>query len=83
MVQEASLRRCFFLVRSYGQGVVIEVGQMIQTIIDEMSRGNFSFLILVVGIAQLIVMVRNGRKGNMQNNTVSPKPGEKGVADEI
>ena len=31
---------------------------MIETIITEMGRGNFSFLILVVGIAQLIVMLR-------------------------
>ena len=31
---------------------------MIQTIITEMGRGNFSFLILVIGIAQLIVMLR-------------------------
>jgi len=31
---------------------------MIETIITEMGRGNFSFLILVVGIAQLIVMCR-------------------------
>ena len=31
---------------------------MIETIITEMGRGNFSFLILVIGIAQLIVMLR-------------------------
>ena len=31
---------------------------MIQVIITEMGRGNFSFLILVIGIAQLIVMLR-------------------------
>ena len=31
---------------------------MIQTIITEMGRGNFSFLILVIGILQLIVMLR-------------------------
>lgn len=30
---------------------------MIETIIKEMTKGNFSFLILVVGIAQLIVML--------------------------
>ena len=29
-----------------------------QVIITEMGRGNFSFLILVIGIAQLIVMLR-------------------------
>ena len=57
-----------------------QVTDMIQTIISEMGNGNFSFLILVVGIAQLIVMVRNGRR---QNNTISPKPGEKGADDEI
>lgn len=27
-------------------------------ILDEMTKGNFSFLILVVGILQLIVMIR-------------------------
>ena len=31
---------------------------VIQVIISEMGRGNFSFLILVIGIAQLIVMLR-------------------------
>jgi hypothetical protein len=31
---------------------------MIRVIIDEMGRGNFSFLILVIGILQLIVMLR-------------------------
>jgi type IV secretory pathway VirB2 component (pilin) len=31
---------------------------VLQTIITEMERGNFSFLILVIGIAQLIVMLR-------------------------
>ena len=30
---------------------------MIQVIINEMERGNYSFLILVIGIAQLIVML--------------------------
>lgn len=32
--------------------------KMIKNIIDEMVKGNFSFAILVVGIAQLIVMLR-------------------------
>lgn len=32
---------------------------MLQTIIEEMKRGNFSFLILVVGILQLILMWKN------------------------
>ena len=31
---------------------------LIQVIIAEMGKGNFSFLILIVGIAQLIVMLR-------------------------
>ena len=31
---------------------------MIRTIIEEMGRGNFSFLILLIGILQLIVMLR-------------------------
>lgn len=31
---------------------------MIQVIVDEMGRGNFSFLILVIGILQLIVMLK-------------------------
>jgi len=31
---------------------------MIKTIIEEMGRGNFSFLILVIGILQLIVMLK-------------------------
>lgn len=31
---------------------------MIRTVIEEMGRGNFSFLILVVGILQLAVMLR-------------------------
>lgn len=35
---------------------------MIQTIIDEMGKGNFSFLILVVGVLQLVVMLRNSRE---------------------
>lgn len=33
--------------------------QMIQNIINEMLVGNFSFLILIVGILQLIVMIRS------------------------
>ena len=31
---------------------------MIQVILEEMGRGNFTFLILVIGIVQLIVMLR-------------------------
>ena len=37
---------------------------MIKVIIDEMLKGNFSFLILIIGILQLIVMVRKGKRGN-------------------
>ena len=33
-----------------------------QTIIDEMTKGNFSFLILVVGALQLGVMIYNAKK---------------------
>ena len=32
--------------------------EIIETIITEMAKGNFSFLILVVGVMQLIVMWR-------------------------
>lgn len=35
---------------------------MIETIVNEMGKGNFSFLILVVGVLQLVVMIRNGRR---------------------
>lgn len=35
---------------------------MIDTIISEMAKGNFSFAILIVGILQLIVMIRTSRK---------------------
>lgn len=31
---------------------------MITVIVSEMAKGNFSFLILVVGVAQLVVMLR-------------------------
>ena len=31
---------------------------LIEVIIAEMGRGNFSFLILIIGIAQLIVMLK-------------------------
>lgn len=37
---------------------------MIKVIIDEMLKGNFSFLILIIGILQLIVMIRRGKKDN-------------------
>ena len=35
---------------------------MIKTIISEMLNGNFSFAILIVGIAQLISMIKKERK---------------------
>lgn len=35
---------------------------MIDVIISEMAKGNFSFAILIVGILQLIVMIRTSRK---------------------
>ena len=35
---------------------------MIEAILKGMTEGNFSFLILVVGILQLIVMILNRRK---------------------
>ena len=31
---------------------------MIEVIVSEMAKGNFSFAILIVGIAQLVVMIR-------------------------
>lgn len=34
------------------------IAGMIQTIVEEMTKGNFSFLILVVGVAQLVTMMR-------------------------
>ena len=35
---------------------------MIKVIIDEMLKGNFSFLILIVGILQLVVMIKSQRR---------------------
>ena len=34
---------------------------MVETIIAEMGKGNFSFLILIVGIIQLAVMIAKRR----------------------
>ena len=34
----------------------------VKTIVNEMLQGNFSFLILIVGILQLIVMIIKKRK---------------------
>ena len=33
----------------------------VRVILEEMGRGNFSFLILVVGVIQIIVMLRRRR----------------------
>ena len=41
---------------------------MIKTIVSEMLRGNFSFAILLVGVAQLIVMCLRGR-GNHKDQS--------------
>lgn len=35
---------------------------MVHVIIEEMGKGNFSFLILVVGVLQLFLMWKNGRQ---------------------
>ena len=35
---------------------------MIKVIVNEMLKGNFSFLILIVGLLQLVVMIRKGKK---------------------
>ena len=37
---------------------------MFKAIYDEMLRGNFSFAILIVGVAQLFVMIFKSRKGD-------------------
>ena len=47
--------RCFFVVRTFADG---EETCLVTVIIEEMGRGNFSFLILIVGLLQLIVMLR-------------------------
>lgn len=36
--------------------------EFIKTIFTEMLDGNFSLAILIVGVAQLVAMIRNGRK---------------------
>jgi hypothetical protein len=44
---------------------------MISNIITEMTKGNFSFLILVVGIVQVIIMLKNYallKKQDKENN---------------
>lgn len=48
---------------------------MIGTIITEMTKGNFSFLILVVGILQLVLMCMNYRL------TLSIKKDEEDIKD--
>ena len=44
----------FFVARFTGR----EETCLVTVIIEEMGRGNFSFLILIVGLLQLIVMLR-------------------------
>lgn len=39
---------------------------MIETIVNEMVKGNFSFAILAVGIVQVVLMWRNGRGNKRQ-----------------
>ena len=39
-----------------------EIVKLVHVIIEEMGKGNFSFLILIVGIIQVFVMLRNQRK---------------------
>ena len=36
--------------------------QFIQTICEEMVKGNFSFAILIVGIVQVFVMINNTKR---------------------
>ena len=43
-----------------------------------MGRGNFSFLILVVGIIQLIAMVWNGRKGRRDSGSRGSRDTDRG-----
>ena len=45
----------------------------LKTIVNEMLCGNFSFAILLVGIAQLVVMIINLRTKKW-NNGYQPKP---------
>jgi hypothetical protein len=40
------------------KALTIKGGDKIYIIIEEMTKGNFSFLILIVGIAQLIAMIK-------------------------
>ena len=42
----------------------------IKVIISEMLKGNFSFLILVIGLLQLIVMIRKGKKDKIMTPQV-------------
>lgn len=41
----------------------------VKVIINEMLKGNFSFLILIVGLLQLVVMIRKGKK----DKTMTPQ----------
>lgn len=47
-------------------------------IIDEMFKGNFSFLILVISILQLIVMIRNSYVQNKKDKHMKRIKTEKG-----
>ena len=49
---------------------------MIKVIINEMLKGNFSFLILIVGILQLIAMISNGKKGKKMTPQVYENLGQ-------
>jgi hypothetical protein len=42
----------------------------IKVIISEMLKGNFSFLILIIGLLQLIVMIRKGKKDKIMTPQV-------------
>lgn len=48
--------------------------EWIHTIVDEMTKGNFSFAILIVGILQLIAMYKNnkGKQESEQPKQLKP-----------
>lgn len=43
--------------------VIYDIGKWLSMILSEMGKGNFSFLILIVGIIQIIVMFYKRRRG--------------------
>ena len=55
---------------------MVQITDMIQTIVAEIGRGNFSFLILVVGILQLVAMLRNSRGVDRDIRDVSRRAGK-------